>query len=65
MITTTLKDIKNTNAIDITKTDEEIQGLTCIAKSYGIYGMNGALFIDDKGNKYKITCRNSNLFRYC
>lgn len=65
MKTLTQKQIRQTNAKDITATDEKIQGLTCIAKSFGIYGMNGALFIDDKGNKYKITCRNSNLFGYC
>ena len=65
MITTTLKDIKNTNAKDITATNEKIQGLTCIAKSYGVYGMNGALLKDEAGNLYKITARTSNLFRYC
>jgi hypothetical protein len=59
----TQRAIKATNATDITAS-ERIKGLHIIAKSYGVYGMNGALLEDNAGNLYKITCRNSNLFMY-
>lgn len=60
------KDIKSMRgAIDITKSSKTIKGLTCIGKSYGTYGMNGALFTGKNGKLYKITSRSSNLFKYC
>lgn len=59
----TLKQIKQINAIDIT-TSDRIIGIHFIAKSYGIYGMNGGLLADDKGNLYKIIGRASSLFMY-
>ena len=67
MLKLTQKEIKNFNALDITsESDKEYrQGLSVFAKSYGVYGMNGAILQDTDGNFYKITARNSNLFRYC
>lgn len=69
-----LKEIRNTNAIDITflkqdelkKLCENEKGFENIATSYGIYGMNGALLQGRKTKKlYKITARNTNLFYLC
>lgn len=66
-----LKEIKNTNAIDITslkereikKLYEKEHGFENIATSYGMYGMNGALLQGRKTRElYKITARNTNLF---
>ena len=65
MLTLKQKELKKTRAKDITKDNKTYKGLTCIGKSYGTYGMNGALFVDKKGNMYKITSRSSNLFKYC
>lgn len=65
MKTLTQKQIKQTNAKDITTTTEDIKGLICIAKSFGIYGMNGGLFEDKQGDLYKVIARSSNLFKYC
>ena len=39
--------------------------LRTVAMSFGVYGMNGALFEDEKGELYKITARNSTLFQMC
>ena len=59
----TQKQIKQTNAKDITNSPR-IAGVYFIAKSYGVYGMNGGLLADNEGNLYKITCRSSSLFMY-
>jgi hypothetical protein len=61
-----LKEIKNTQAIDITNTISELsETLSVVAVSRGVYGMNGALLQGDTtGKLYKITARNTNLFRY-
>ena len=68
----TLKEIKNTRAVDITN-DLNVGnllinecGLDVIAISHGIYGMNGALFQGRKSKElYKITSRCTNLFQVC
>ena len=65
MLTLTKKEIKNFDALDITTKKEKIPGLSVFAKSFGVYGMNGAILRDEQGNFYKITDRTSNLFRYC
>ena len=39
--------------------------LQIVAMSFGVYGMNGALFEDENGELYKITARNSTLFQMC
>lgn len=65
MLTLTKKEIKNFDALDITTKKEKIPGLSVFAMSFGVYGMNGAILRDEKGNFYKITDRTSNLFRYC
>ena len=66
-----LKEIKNTNAFDIThlkideiqKLNKKENGFENISTSYGMYGMNGALLQGRKtGKLYKITARNTNLF---
>ena len=63
-----LKDIKNIYAKDLTNASSEVvydlvkKGIETIALSKGIYGVNGWLGQDTKGNLYKITSRNSNLF---
>ena len=68
---TTLKDIKEMNAEDITRlTSDEIKKLmkeeiyfTEIATSSGIHGINGCIVKGAKtGTLYKITSKNSNLF---
>lgn len=72
MLKTTQKAIRETQAKDITYLDfdsanklTENHTLRTIAMSYGIYGMNGALFMDEEGNLYKITSRTSTLFQLC
>ena len=69
---TTRKAIRETCATDITnysfeQADELMNAhtLRTIAMSFGIYGMNGALFEDENGDLYKITARNSTLFQMC
>lgn len=63
-----LKDIKNIYAEDLTNASSEIvydlvkKGVKTVAVSMGIYGVNGWLGQDTKGNLYKITSRSSNLF---
>ena len=68
----TRKAIRETCATDITnysfdQTNELMKARTLqtIAMSFGVYGMNGALFQDENGELYKITARNSTLFQMC
>ncbi len=69
---TTQKAIRETCAMDITHYSFDqandlmhAHTLRTIAKSFGVYGMNGALFQDENGELYKITARNSMLFQMC
>ena len=69
---TTRKAIRETRAIDITNYSFDqandlmnTHTLRTVAMSYGVYGMNGALFEDENGELYKITARNSTLFQMC
>ena len=69
---TTRKAIRETYAIDITnysfdQANELMNAhtLKTVAMSFGVYGMNGALFQDENGDLYKITARNSTLFQMC
>lgn len=63
-----LKDIKEVKAKDLTNASSEIvydlvkKGIETVTISMGVYGVNGWLGQDTKGNLYKITSRNSNLF---
>ena len=68
----TRKTIRETYAMDITNYSfdqaNELMNkhtLRTVAMSYGVYGMNGALFEDENGELYKITARNSTLFQMC
>ena len=68
----TQKAIRKTCAVDITNYSFDqandlmhAHTLQIIAMSYGVYGMNGALFEDENGELYKITARNSTLFQMC
>lgn len=69
---TTKKAIRETYAMDITnysfdQVNELMKAhtLRTVAMSFGVYGMNGALFEDENGDLYKITARNSTLFQMC
>ena len=69
---TTRKAIRETRAIDITNYSFDQANdlmnthmLRTVAMSFGVYGMNGALFEDENGELYKITARNSTLFQMC
>ena len=69
---TTRKAIRETYAMDITNYSfdqaNELMNthtLRTVAMSFGVYGMNGALFEDENGDLYKITARNSTLFQMC
>lgn len=69
---TTRKAIRETYAMDITNYSFDqandlmnVHTLRTIAMSFGVYGMNGALFEDENGELYKITARNSTLFQMC
>lgn len=69
---TTKKAIRETCATDITnysfdQANELMNAhiLRTVAMSFGVYGMNGALFEDENGDLYKITARNSTLFQMC
>lgn len=69
---TTRKAIRETYAMDITnysfdQANELMNAhtLRTIAMSFGVYGMNGALFQDEDGELYKITERNTTLFQMC
>ena len=68
----TRKAIRETYAMDITNYSFDqandlmnAHTLRTIAMSFGVYGMNGALFEDENGDLYKITARNSTLFQMC
>ena len=72
MMKTTQKAIRETCATDITNYSFDqandlmnAHTLRNVAMSFGVYGMNGALFEDEKGDLYKITARNSTLFQMC
>lgn len=72
MMKTTQKAIRETCATNITdysfdKANDlmNTHTLRTVAMSYGVYGMNGALFEDENGELYKITMRNSTLFQMC
>lgn len=69
---TTRKAIRETYAMDITNYSFDqanelmkTHTLRTIAMSFGVYGMNGALFEDENGELYKITARNTTLFQMC
>ena len=69
---TTQKVIRKTCAVDITNYSFDqandlmkAHTLRTVAMSYGVYGMNGALFEDENGELYKITARNTTLFQMC
>lgn len=69
---TTRKAIRETYAMDITnysfdQANELMNAhtLRIVAMSFGVYGMNGALFEDENGELYKITARNTTLFQMC
>ena len=69
---TTRKAIRETYAMDITNYSfdqaNELMNkhtLRTVAMSFGVYGMNGALFEDENGDLYKITARNTTLFQMC
>ena len=68
----TRKAIRETCATDITnysfdQANELMNAhtLRTVAMSFGVYGMNGALFEDENGDLYKITARNSTLSQMC
>ena len=68
----TRKAIRETYAMDITNYSFDqandlmnTHTLRTVAMSFGVYGMNGALFEDENGDLYKITARNSTLFQMC
>ena len=72
MMKTTRKAIRETYAMDITNYSFDqandlmnTHTLRTVAMSFGVYGMNGALFEDENGELYKITARNSTLFQMC
>ena len=72
MMKTTQKAIRETCATDITNYSFDqindlmnVHNLQTVAMSFGIYGMNGALFEDENRELYKITARNSALFQMC
>ena len=72
MMKTTQKAIRETCASDITNYSFDqandlmnAHTLQTVAMSYGVYGMNGALFQDENGELYKITARNTTLFQMC
>ena len=72
MMKTTQKAIRETCATNITNYSFEqandlmnTHTLRTVAMSYGVYGMNGALFEDENGALYKITARNSTLCQMC
>ena len=69
---TTRKAIRETYAMDITNYSFDqandlmnTHTLRTVAMSFGVYGMNGALFEDENGALYKITARNTTLFQMC
>ena len=69
---TTRKAIRETCATNITNYSFDqandlmnTHTLRTVAMSFGVYGMNGALFEDENRDLYKITARNSTLFQMC
>lgn len=64
---TTLKTIKDYVRLgfakDVTTAKELPRCYEKICYSTGIYGINGGVYTDEKGNMYAITARNSNLSR--
>ena len=69
---TTRKAIRETYAMDITNYSFDQANdlmnkhtLRTVAMSFGVYGMNGALFEDESGELYKITARNTTIFLMC
>ena len=66
---TTLKEIKNFPAIDITTADFDTVNQIArnkyetIAYSVGVYGVNGVVFNTFDGTLYKITSRSTALFQ--
>ena len=69
MIKTTLKEIREFNAENITYAKKgtelynDLAPIRRIAYSTGVYGMTGLVIFSEKTNKYyKITSRTSNLF---
>ena len=51
-------------AKDITNAEyDTLPHLDCVAKSFGVYGMNAGLFRDDAGNFYAVLARNTLLFQ--
>ena len=72
MMKTTQKAIRETCAANITNYSFDqandlmnTHTLRTVAMSFGVYGMNGALFEDENGELYKITARNRTLFQMC
>lgn len=72
MMKITQKAIRETYATDITNYSFDqandlmnAHTLRTVAMSFGVYGMNGALFQDENGELYKITARNTTLFQMC
>ncbi len=68
MLKVTQKEIKEFLAVDITTWSSEklaeLPNVKEIAYSIGVYGCNGKLFHGVDGKFYKITCRNTNLFKF-
>lgn len=58
--------VKTGAAIDIDnmKKRPKMSDLTCIGVSYGVAGMNGALFLHKNGKMYAIPSRSSSLYEY-
>ena len=72
MMKTTQKAIRETCATNITNYNFDqandlmnMHTLRTVAMSYGVYGMNGALFEDENGDLYKIKKKKSKLFKMC
>ena len=68
MKTMKLKEIKRLvefgHAQDITSDSKDYNDLEIIGMSFGVYGRNGLLLEDSKGDLYAITKRASNIFKY-
>lgn len=68
MLKVTQKQIREFPAIDITKWNNEklteLSSVDEIAYSIGVYGCNGKLLHGTDGKFYKITNRNTNLFKF-
>lgn len=72
MLKVTQKEIKsyyngknNLNEFTREELDTIKHDLKQLAISFGVYGMNGGLFIDSKGNYYIIPNRSTRLFELC